>query len=94
MPSNFKSLPIVDVSGLYSADLAARTDASLHPLLAIREEKTVLAFVLTADKGLCGSFNTNIIKAAMASAANTSSSGSRVVTSSPATAAIETSVSR
>ena len=24
MPSNFKSLPIVDVSGLYSADLAAR----------------------------------------------------------------------
>ena len=45
-------------------DLAARTDASAHPLLAVREEKTVLAFVLTADKGLCGSFNTNIIKAA------------------------------
>jgi F-type H+-transporting ATPase subunit gamma len=45
-------------------DLAARTDASAHPLLAVREEKTILAFVLTADKGLCGSFNTNIIKAA------------------------------
>jgi len=45
-------------------DLAARTDASAHPLLAVREEKTVLAFVLTSDKGLCGSFNTNIIKAA------------------------------
>ena len=45
-------------------DLAARTDAAAHPLLAVREEKTVLAFVLTADKGLCGSFNTNIIKAA------------------------------
>jgi len=45
-------------------DLAARTDASAHPLLAIREEKTILAFVLTSDKGLCGSFNTNIIKAA------------------------------
>jgi len=45
-------------------DLAARTDASAHPLLAIREEKTALVFVLTADKGLCGSFNTNIIKAA------------------------------
>src|SRR5512139_4190274 len=44
-------------------DLAARTDASSHPLLAVREEKTTLAFVLTADKGLCGSFNTNIIKA-------------------------------
>ena len=45
-------------------NLAARTDASAHPLLAIREEKTVLVFVLTADKGLCGSFNTNIVKAA------------------------------
>jgi len=45
-------------------DLAARTDASAHPLLAVREEKAVLAFVLTSDKGLCGSFNTNIIKAA------------------------------
>jgi F-type H+-transporting ATPase subunit gamma len=46
-------------------DLAARTDAAAHPLLAVREEKTILAFVLTADKGLCGSFNTNIIKAAV-----------------------------
>ena len=45
-------------------DLASRTDPSLHPLLAEREEKTVLVFVVTADKGLCGSFNTNIIKAA------------------------------
>jgi F-type H+-transporting ATPase subunit gamma len=46
-------------------DLAARTDASAHPLLAEREEKRILAFVLTSDKGLCGSFNTNIIKAAV-----------------------------
>jgi F-type H+-transporting ATPase subunit gamma len=46
-------------------DLAARTDASSHPLLAVREEKTILAFILTSDKGLCGSFNTNIIKAAV-----------------------------
>ena len=30
----------------------------------MREEQTILAFVLTSDKGLCGSFNTNIIKAA------------------------------
>ena len=45
-------------------NVAARTDAAAHPLLAVREEKTILAFVLTADKGLCGSFNTNILKAA------------------------------
>jgi F-type H+-transporting ATPase subunit gamma len=44
-------------------DLASRTDASAHPLLAQRDEKSALVFVITADKGLCGSFNTNIIKA-------------------------------
>jgi F-type H+-transporting ATPase subunit gamma len=46
------------------SDLASRTDAEAHPLLAIREERHALVFVMTADKGLCGSFNTNIIKAA------------------------------
>jgi F-type H+-transporting ATPase subunit gamma len=44
--------------------LAGRTDVSLHPLLARREEHTALVVVITADKGLAGSFNTNIIKAA------------------------------
>ncbi len=51
-------------------DLAARTDASSHPLLAVaRGEDGSSSFVLTADKGLCGSFNTNIIKAAVQSIA-------------------------
>jgi F-type H+-transporting ATPase subunit gamma len=45
-------------------DLASRSDPSAHPLLAVRPERNTLVFVLTADKGLCGSFNTNIIKAA------------------------------
>jgi F-type H+-transporting ATPase subunit gamma len=45
-------------------DIAARTDATVHPLLAVREEKAALVFIITSDKGLCGSFNTNIIKAA------------------------------
>jgi len=36
----------------------------VHPLLARREEKSILLVVLTSDKGLCGSFNTNICKAA------------------------------
>lgn len=45
-------------------NLASRTDPSAHPLLAIREERSALLVVVTADKGLCGSFNTNIIKAA------------------------------
>src|SRR5215467_398362 len=33
-----------------------------HPLLAEREEKTVLLIVVTGDKGLAGAFNTNILK--------------------------------
>ena len=47
--------------------LASRVDPSSHPLLAEREETAdakVLLIVITADKGLCGGFNTNIIKAA------------------------------
>ena len=31
-----------------------------HPLLARREEKSVLLVVITSDRGLCGAFNTNI----------------------------------
>jgi F-type H+-transporting ATPase subunit gamma len=45
-------------------DLASRTDPTGHPLLAQREEKSALVIVITGDKGLCGSFNTNIIKTA------------------------------
>jgi F-type H+-transporting ATPase subunit gamma len=47
--------------------LASRVDPASHPLLAEREEGAdakVLLIVVTADKGLCGGFNTNIIKAA------------------------------
>jgi F-type H+-transporting ATPase subunit gamma len=47
--------------------LASRVDPSSHPLLAEREQDAdtkVLLIVVTADKGLCGGFNTNIIKAA------------------------------
>ena len=49
------------------ASLATRVDPSAHPLLATRDLTPAgkrLVIVVTADKGLCGSFNTNIIKAA------------------------------
>jgi len=35
-----------------------------HPLLDRREPKRVLLVVMTSDRGLCGSFNTNIMKRA------------------------------
>ena len=48
--------------------LASRVDPEVHPLLALHDENRpdarTLLIVITADKGLCGSFNTNIIKAA------------------------------
>ena len=47
--------------------VAARVDPSRHPLLAHPEQKPgspVLLIVLTSDKGMCGSFNANIIRAA------------------------------
>jgi len=34
-----------------------------HPLLAQREEKTILLIIVTGDKGLAGAFNANILKA-------------------------------
>jgi F-type H+-transporting ATPase subunit gamma len=46
--------------------VASRVDQSIHPLLTSREltpESRTLVIIVTADKGLCGSFNTNIIKA-------------------------------
>ncbi|HET7697495.1 MAG TPA: ATP synthase F1 subunit gamma [Vicinamibacterales bacterium] len=48
--------------------LATRVDPSLHPLLDERRTPRAggkaLLFVITADRGLCGSFNTNAIKSA------------------------------
>jgi F-type H+-transporting ATPase subunit gamma len=38
------------------------TGLPIHPLLAEREEKTILLIVVTGDKGLAGAFNTNILK--------------------------------
>ena len=40
--------------------------AAEHPLLAMRPEKKALLVVVTADRGLCGGFNGNLIKRAVA----------------------------
>lgn len=42
----------------------AKTVEIGHPLLEIRPRKKVEVIALTGDKGLCGAFNTNIMKAA------------------------------
>jgi len=57
--------------------VASRVDPLLHPLLTEHEdaESKALLIVVTADKGLCGGFNTNIIKAASAYIAGTRATG-------------------
>ena len=44
----------------------ARADAELppHPLMEVRPEKNIEVVLLTSDRGLCGGFNSNIIRRA------------------------------
>lgn len=45
-------------------DLALRIDPQNHPLLAVREPKRLWLICMTSDRGLCGGFNNNLLKAA------------------------------
>lgn len=44
--------------------LARGAESGLHPLLAFRPRKTVEVVVITSDRGLCGAFNSNILRTA------------------------------
>ncbi len=46
--------------------LQQRTDPMLHPLLHVREVKKELVVVISTDKGLAGSLNTNLLREAAA----------------------------
>ena len=60
-------------------DLAGGADPSLHPLLEVREEiKTSGIVLVTSDRGLCGSFNTNLIKRALKLAGEKTADGKEV----------------
>lgn len=43
--------------------VAARTEQRAHPLLAERPVEKILVILITADRGLCGAFNANLIRA-------------------------------
>lgn len=45
------------------SSLAGRAESMAHPLLAVREPKRIRVICMTSDRGLCGGFNTNLIKA-------------------------------
>jgi F-type H+-transporting ATPase subunit gamma len=44
--------------------MAVRANPDAHPLLQERGDERILLVVVTADKGLCGGFNANIIRTA------------------------------
>jgi F-type H+-transporting ATPase subunit gamma len=48
------------------SSMAMRDADSTHPLLEEREKKRALVVIMTADRGLCGGFNSSIAKAAEA----------------------------
>ena len=49
---------LANVAGAVATDPRRRA----HPLLAVRPEKRILLVVITADRGLAGAFNSNLIK--------------------------------
>jgi len=57
--------PFANKMGEVLGELAQRTDEDFHhPLLDLRGDERYLLVLITADKGLCGAFNTNLTKAA------------------------------
>jgi F-type H+-transporting ATPase subunit gamma len=59
-----KLRPYSDKMASILSSLASGVEREAHPLLFVRPRETVEVVVLTTDKGLCGAFNTNIIKEA------------------------------
>src|SRR2546421_12253456 len=45
-------------------NLTTRLENISHPLLEVRPEERILFVVVTADRGLCGAFNSHIVRAA------------------------------
>lgn len=45
-------------------NVSARVSSDAHPLLTSREEKKIHVVLFTSDRGLCGGYNTNLIRTA------------------------------
>ncbi len=61
-------------------DLAGKDlDLSRYPLFAQREVKRVLILLVTANRGLCGGFNSNLVRAAMHAIRDERAAGHEVI---------------
>jgi F-type H+-transporting ATPase subunit gamma len=45
-------------------NVAARVSSEAHPLLKVREERKIHLVLFTSDRGLCGGYNANLVRAA------------------------------
>ncbi len=60
----FNARPYANQMMALLSSVAARTTDRCHPLLVERPIERQLLVLVTADRGLCGGFNTNLIRAA------------------------------
>jgi F-type H+-transporting ATPase subunit gamma len=60
----FELRPYADRMNSVLSSLAGSAESEIHPLLAVRPRQNVDVIVLTSDRGLCGAFNSNILRAA------------------------------
>lgn len=60
----FSARPYAEQLRRVLGNLTARAENVAHPLLEVRPEERVLLLVVTADRGLCGAFNSNILRTA------------------------------
>lgn len=59
-----KARPYSKQMRAFLSSLAARVEDRTHPLLAERPVRRVLLVLVTADRGLCGAFNSNLLRTA------------------------------
>jgi F-type H+-transporting ATPase subunit gamma len=60
----FNARPYANQMMALLESLASRLEQQQHPLLARRPERKLLLVVVTADRGLCGAFNANLLRTA------------------------------
>ncbi len=62
----FSARPYAEQLKKVLGNMTARLENIEHPLLRVRPEERILFLVVTADRGLCGAFNSNILRSATA----------------------------
>lgn len=70
--------PYADKFATVMGELGGSVNPEAFPLMAVRPVNNILLIVVTADRGLCGAFNANIINAAQKFARTQTEEGKKV----------------